>query len=422
MNGILGVLCVVLMLGFGARQAPPPPPTPGPESRQTRTATEAVDSWRSIGKERSSRALVLYFGEQAATLLFLGWLAFSGAGARIRSGVRERVGRPLAQQCAYFAVLLALLVGVAFPFDVARYALSRQYGVGVQQFLPWLGDYALDILVTSSIAIAIGLGFYTVVDKRPRTWWRWVALAAVPLAILAAAAAPVYMTLFNTFQPIEDRALAHRVLALASRGGVSANEVYEIDMSRQTNAANAFVSGIGPTTVIALGDTLLENFTEEETIFVMAHEMGHYVLRHIWIGVALGALGAFVGAFVLQRICRELLIRFHHRLRFDELADVASAPMVLFVVAVMATAALPAETFVSRALERQADRFALDLTVPGDVSPEAAVSVFEKLGRLALSDPSPNPVVKWLVWTHPTIDERQESVREWARSRGVPDP
>jgi STE24 endopeptidase len=301
------------------------------------------------------------------------------------------------------------------PFDVSRYALSKYYGVNRQDALAWLGDYLLAFFVNSVLAVSIGLGFYWLLDKRPRTWWCWAAAAVIPFAILAAAATPLYWRLFNTFTPLENREFAGRVLDLAARGGVPSDEVYLMDMSRQTNAANAFVVGIGPTAMVALSDTLLERFTEEETLFVMAHEMGHYVHRHIWTGIALGALGALVAVFLLQRICRLLLSRYHERLQIDDLADVASAPTVLLVVSLLAATAQPAACLISRTIEAQADRFALELTVPADVSPEAGVSAFERLGRSSLSDPSPNPILKWLFWTHPTTDEREEAVRAWAR-------
>ncbi|MBK6314908.1 MAG: M48 family metalloprotease [Blastocatellia bacterium] len=196
------------------------------------------------------------------------------------------------------------------------------------------------------------------------------------------------------------------MLELASRAGVPADEVFEIDMSRQTRAANAFVTGLGPTATIALGDTLLENFSEEETLFVMAHEMGHYVRHHLWIGLAVAAIMTAIGAFLLQRILDRLVIRYSARLGYGALADIASLPLILFVVGVLSLAGEPISNAISRTIETDADRFALQLTVPADVSPEAAASTFERLGQLALSDPNPNPVARFLFWSHPTLDER----------------
>jgi Zn-dependent protease with chaperone function len=388
-----------------ARQAPPSPP---PED----------GGWREAAKERSRRALVLYVGGQAAAAVFLAWLAFSGAAARLRERVSDRLTRPWARTSAYVALVLGLLACASLPFDVSRYALSRAYGVGRQPLASWLGDYALALALDFAVAVPLGLAFYRLLDRRPRTWWRWVAAAATPLAVAAVAASPFYMALFNTFTPLGDRALAGRILDLAAREGIRAEEVYVVDLSRQTRAANAFVTGVGPTTIVALGDTLLENFRDEEVLFVMAHEMGHYVLRHLWQGILAGAALAVAGAFLLQSLCRLAVRRYYERLKIDDLADVASFPLVLLAAGLIVFAVTPVANAVSRHMEAEADRYALELTVPGDVTPEAAVSAFERLGRLGLSDPSPHPLVKALFWTHPPIDERIAAVRRWAAGEG----
>jgi STE24 endopeptidase len=353
-----------------------------PERQPELLSPERDSSWRVDARERSHRALVLYFGEQAATAMFLAWLAFSGAAVRLRERVSGRVSRPWARTAVFIVLILGLLVCVALPFDVARYFLSRAYGVGRQPLPLWLGDYALALALNFALAIPIGLAFYRLLDRRPRTWWRWVAVAAVPLAITAVAASPFYLALFNTFTPLGDRALAERVLELASRRGIEANEVYVVDMSRQTRAANAFVTGVGPTTIIALGDTLLENFSDQETLFVMAHEMGHYVYRHIWQGLLAGALLALAGAYLLQGICRFALARYYARMQIDDLADVASLPLILLAAGLVTFGGQPIANVLSRHMEEEADRFALELTVPGEVSPEAPVTSFDRLGPL----------------------------------------
>jgi Zn-dependent protease with chaperone function len=231
-------------------------------------------------------------------------------------------------------------------------------------------------------------------------------------------AAPLYIELFNTFTPLADRPLADRILELAGRNRIPAGDVYVVDMSRQTRAANAFVTGVGPTTTIALGDTLLENFRDDETLFVTAHEMGHYVHNHLWFGVATAAVLTALGAFLLQRALARVVRGSAARLGYDDLADVASLPLVLLAVGLLSFAANPVANAISRGMEADADRFALELTVPGDVSPEAAASTYERLGKLALSDPSPNPVLRFFYWSHPTLDERVEAVRQWSAARG----
>lgn len=402
-------LAAVLVAPAPARAGQPPLLVPGSDPE-----------WRERAKERSGSAIVLLMTREAAVAIFLATLAFGGAAARLRARLSARISQRRLRDATFIVLVLAMIEGVTLPFDTARFLLARLHGLSNQSFAEWSADHLLAAAVSGAIAIALAFGFYRVVDRAPRTWWRWVALAALPLSIMATAGTPLYLSLFNTYSPLGDRALTARVLDLAARRGIPAEEVHRVDLSRQSRAPNAYVAGLGPTVVVAIGDTLLDEFADEEVLFVTAHEMGHYVLGHVWKGLALGVLATAAGAWLLQRLCREFLLRWHDRLRIDDLADVASLPLVLLIAGLMGAAALPAFNAVSRRFEAEADRFALELTVPDDVSPAAAASTFERLGRLALADPSPSPPVKVLLWSHPSLDERVEAVREHAVASGAP--
>lgn len=147
--------------------------------------------------------------------------------------------------------------------------------------------------------------------------------------------------------------------------------------------------------------------------------MGHYVRHHLWVGLAFAAVLTAVGAFCLQRILDRLVARFGSRLGYTALAEIASLPLILFVVGVLSFVGEPVSNFISRSIETDADRFALQLTVPSDVSADAAASTFERLGQLALSDPDPHPVVRFLFWSHPTLDERVAMVRQTTTATSV---
>ncbi len=396
------------------------PSTPEPGAAATGSATPQLLSsdpnaeWRQIGKARSRLVLGIRLLDTLVGLALLGWLAFSGFASRTVGMLSEKIHQPWLVRSIGIVLLTVTVALVSLPFDLARYAVSMSYGIGRQPLGSWLGDQGIGLAVTSASAVFLGLLFYSLLRRRPKTWWRWVTAAGVPLSMVAVLLTPLYIELFNTFAPISDRATAERILELAGRAGVPADEVFEIDMSRQTRAANAFVTGIGPTATIALGDTLLENFTEQETLFVMAHEMGHYVRHHLWIGLSFAAVMTAIGAFLLQRILDRLVSRHGSRLGYTALADISSLPLILLVVGLLSFVGEPVSNFISRSIETDADRFALQLTVPGDVSPEAAASTFERLGQLALSDPDPNPVVRFLFWSHPTLDERVAMVRQTA--------
>jgi Zn-dependent protease with chaperone function len=408
MRRLFGALLLGVALAAAVHAAEP---RPEPEL----LTPDASAEWRATGKLRTRIGLSLLLAEQVTTIAVLAWLAFSGAGARGRERLPEWISsRRLVRNSVGIVAMCVVLFVVGLPFDLARYTLSRYFGVGQQPFWSWVGDNLLAFAISIGSALFIGLLFYAVARRRPRTWWRWVTAAALPFAIGAVMVTPLYIALFNTLTPLADRPLADRILALAARAEVPADEVYVIDLSRQTRAANAFVSGLGPTTTVALSDTLLANFRDDETLFVTAHEMGHYVKKHMWISVIVAAIFTALGAFALQRMLAWAINRYGARLGYDNLSDIASLPLVLLAVTLLSFVGDPIANTISRRMEADADRFALEMTVPGSVSPEAAVSTFERLGQLALSDPDPNPVLEVLYWSHPSLDERVAAVRAWS--------
>ena len=289
------LLVTVLVSGFAivgtATQTGTDAPAAGPAAaREPELLVPDVHaSWREVGKHRSQIGLALRLTDTVAGIAFLAYVAFSGHAYRVREWLSARIGRPSIVRLLFIGLTTVSISLVGFPFDVARYAVSLWFGVGRQPFASWMADQGIGLLVNMASAAFLGSLFYVLVARRPRTWWRWVTAAGVPLSMLAVLLTPLYIELFNTFAPLKDRDTASHVLALAARAGVPADEVFVIDMSRQTRAANAFVTGLGPTATIAFGDTLLENFSREETLFVMAHEMGHYVHKHLWIGLAIAA-------------------------------------------------------------------------------------------------------------------------------------
>jgi Zn-dependent protease with chaperone function len=403
------LLGFALAVGVSAAEPRPQPPLLVPDANA---------EWRGTAKRRTATSLSLRLADEAASAVVLAWLAFAGVAARMRDRLPARIRDRALGRAAFIVLVSGALFLVSLPFDLARFAVSRSYGIAQQTLGSWLGDHVLAFSFSVASALFLGMLFYSLLRRRPRTWWRWVTVAGLPFAVAAVLVAPLYIELFNTFSPVADRPLAESILALAGRSQIPASEVYVIDMSRQTRAPNAFVTGLGPTTTIALGDTLLENFRDDEVLFVTAHEMGHYVHSHLWMGVALAVLMTAAGAWLLQRLLLWTVARWRERLGYTELSDIASLPLVLLAVAVLTFAGNPVANIFSRWIEEDADRFALELTVPGDVSPEAAVSMFERLGQQALSDPAPNPVVRFLFWNHPTLDERVAVIRRWGRQEG----
>lgn len=348
--------------------------------------------------------------------LVLAAIVFGGFSPRLRDLAYRLTGRRLGTLSPYIVLLSVLLAMLSAPVDFYRgYVIEHEFGLSNQDFWAWASDYAkgLGVAVVSGL-ITFNL-VYWIVRKSPRRWWLYGATAVVILSVVIAALAPVLITpLFNKFEPLQDQDLRARILALSERGGVQVADVLQVDMSRQTNAANAYFIGIGPTKRIVLGDTLLANFSGDEVLTVVAHEMGHQAHGDIWRSIGVGAIFFFAGFYVLYRILGPLIRRSERRIGFSRLEDAASLPLVLLLIGLLFFVAQPVENTFSRNIEHEADRFALDLTHQN----EDYASALEKLGRINLSDPDPPAWIELIFYSHPSLKKRiefAESYRPWAQ-------
>jgi STE24 endopeptidase len=256
-------------------------------------------------------------------------------------------------------------------------------------------------------ALIFLLPVWAAIRRWPRAWWAIGSAIGVALSIVAIAVAPVFIApLFNTFTPLKDASLKLRILEMAHREGIPADDVYEVDASRQSRHDNAYVVGLLGTQRIVLYDTLLAGYSPEEVQFVMGHEMGHYVLNHMWKGVAFAALVIVTGFFLLHRLLHRVIGRHAPRLGYASPAAIAAVPLVLLLFSVYAFAIQPIESAVSRHMEHQADVFGLKAIQDLPASRGVAVSAFQKMAARNLSDPDPPAIVEWWLYSHPSMGSR----------------
>ena len=187
-------------------------------------------------------------------------------------------------------------------------------------------------------------------------------------------------------------------------------EVYQVDASRQSGHNNAYVAGILGTQRIVLFDTLLRRFTPREIRSVMGHEMGHYVLNHVWKTVAFLVPLIVAALFLADRVSRRVIER-RPELGIGALSEPSSLPLLSLVLSLFVFVVHPAIATFSRAQEHQADLFGLEVT--GD--PEAAASAFLKFGRLDLDEYHVDPWIETLLYSHPSLASRIRTARDYAR-------
>ncbi|HEX5724099.1 MAG TPA: ABC transporter substrate-binding protein, partial [Longimicrobiaceae bacterium] len=375
-----------------------------------------VPSAKAVRYHRSGN--VLWVVRVLWGLLVPAVILFSGLSARLRDAAR-RIGRnwffTLALYIAGFT-LLVWLVDLPLAF-YSGFVRQHAYGLSNQTFGKWIGDALKALAVGLVIAPLVLWVPYWLLRRSPRRWWLYSGLAAIPLLVLLNWAAPLYFDpLFNRFGPMEDKTLEAEILALADRAGIEGGRVFEVDKSVDTKTVNAYVTGFGGSKRIVLWDTLLRALGRREVLFVMGHEMGHYVLRHVLWGLALGAAGTLFSLWAVHRTAGWLIARWRHRFRFDRLEDVASYPLLLLVVSVLGLAGAPFANAFSRSQEHEADRFGLELTRDN----RAMALAFVKLQRENLAVPYPSALFKLFRASHPPLGERIEfanAYRPWETGR-----
>jgi STE24 endopeptidase len=277
---------------------------------------------------------------------------------------------------------------------VEGHVLERVYGTSEQSVRGWLADQAKGTAVAAIVtAIVVELADAVVV-RAPRRWPAIAIAATPPLLAFATVIAPTFvMPLFNRYEPVTGE-LERSIRALAERYGVGDAAILRFDMSRQTKKANAFVTGVLGTERIALGDTLVEAFEDDETLFVVAHELGHYVRRDPWLGIAVGTAGISVTLLSADAALRGTTRR--------GLTSAAQGARLTFYAALVQLLLMPLVNAVSRAMERRADRFALAAT--GDR--EAGMRAFRRLGEQNLAEFEPPRWAELLFASHPSLASR----------------
>lgn len=334
----------------------------------------------------------------------LAWFASDRRARRLRDSVARELPDKRLTAPAFFAVTTALswLSGLPVAY-LGGHVVERRFGLTKQSTGGWFGDQSKGLLLGILLQTPLLTAAYTVMRRRPRDWWLVLSGASVPLAVVLSNLAPVLlMPLFNRFEPLRDEALAARVRSLATRSGVRISDVYEMDMSRQSEKPNAMFTGVGNTKRIVLGDTLLAEFSDDEVEAVVAHELGHQVHGDIWRLIGFGAGVGFGLTWLLSRIAPPALRRTSARTGVSQVKDEASLPVLALIMTVLGIIVMPIQAAFSRAMERRADTFAIELTRNG----EAYARAMEGLAAKSLADPDPPRPVVVMLYSHPPIVDR----------------
>lgn len=352
----------------------------------------------------------LFFIETPFEWLFYFLILVAGFSRKMDKSSQAITSYSFIQKGIYFFYLSFLSFVAFFPFNYISYYLSKRFGVSIQTFSLWMKDELLDFWVNFGIMMIIVLTLYYLIKKSAKRWWLYLWFLSIPFMLFFMFIKPVVIDpLYNDFYPLKDKALETKILALAEQAQIPAEHVFEVNMSKETNAMNAYVTSIGSNSRIVLWDTTLNKLNENEILFIMAHEMAHYVEKHIYIGIFLYGVFGFFGLWLTAKMMNYVINRWGKVLRISSLNSLSSLPLFLCILSLLTFASSPLDNSISRYQESRADRYAMEMTQ----GKEAAVRTFQELSKASLSQVNPPWLVKIFRYSHPTTLERISTLENY---------
>ncbi len=298
---------------------------------------------------------------------------------------------------AIFGIISSI---VSFPFSFySGFILEHTYNLSNQTFVQWLWESIKGMLIAIPIFIPLSIIFYFFLLTFDSLWWLPVAITLFIVSIGLSRIAPiVILPLFYKLTPLQDSPLKEKILSLTKSTKMIVEGIYSFNLSKTTKKANAAFTGIGKSKRILLGDTLIENFSEEEIETVFAHELGHYSHGHIWKGILIGTISIFLGLYLTSLAYAASLSWFG----FTSISQIAALPLLTLWLSVYSLMTSPIGNILSRKHEFEADRYAVEQTK----NRPAFVSTMNKLAEMNLADRTPHPLVEFLFYSHPSIEKR----------------
>jgi Zn-dependent protease with chaperone function len=309
----------------------------------------------------------------------------------------------------YFVQFLLFTTIVQFPMAIYEgYIREHKYGLATQTFGPWLRDQLVGLGVGAVLGGVAVMGLYWIVGRLGKNWWVWGAAAGVVFQAIVILIAPVYIApLFNTFHKLQDPKIKDPILSMARANGIPATDVYEVDASKQSTRVSAYVSGFLGSERIVLNDNLLNRCSPEEIQSVMGHEMGHYVLHHVYKDLLFYTVLFFIGFAFLNWGMLWGLARWGERWGAHEITDVAALPLAVLLLSIFFFVLTPITNSWTRTQEYEADIFGLNAAR----QPDGEALVDLKLGDYRKLDPTLMEEI--LFYDHPSGRTRITAAMRW---------
>lgn len=290
--------------------------------------------------------------------------------------------------------------------------LEHKYNLSNQTFKKYVLENLKSMMVGLVIGVPILLLFFFVLNQFEDLWWLVFASAMFLISVVLSQIFPILiMPIFYKITPLNDDELKARITKLAKGAGITVQNVFSFNMSKNTKKANAAFTGLGKTKRIILGDTLLNDYTKDEIETVIAHELGHYKYKHIQKNILFGTAASFLTFFLISLLYKLSISWFD----FNNILQIAALPVLSLWAMLIGLVQTPIGNILSRKYEYEADRYAVESTL----KPQSFISTLNKLTDQNLGDRKPHPFVEWFFYSHPSVKNRINALEKFAEAKGI---
>jgi Zn-dependent protease with chaperone function len=401
-----------------AQNLPVPPGMPS-TAQMPALAQQSKSGGYTLSHERYEKAVsysraayTMYFFSVGLNVLALVLFLRLGIAARFRNWAESVSDKRWAQALIFVPLLVLAVDAVALPLRVYGHVLSVRYEMSVQDWGSWSLDWGKEQLLMAGFALIFALILSALMPRSPRRWWLYLWFAAMPVVIFIIFISPWFIDpLFNKFEPLQttNPDLVAAIAGLTKHAGVPIppKRMFLMRASEKTNEVDAYVTGLGASKRVVIWDTTIQKATPNETLFIVGHELGHYVLGHIWKGFLFAAALLLIGFYALFRALHWALGRWGGEWRIYGPEDWAAFAVLLLLVEIGMFLVAPVANGFSRMQEHAADVYGLEVThgiIPD--SSQVAAQSFQVLGEADLADPNPPEFITFWLYSHPPLADR----------------
>ena len=364
-------------------------------------------------KKYNNTKLAIGIGKSIVSFIFLYLFISLGYSLKLQNYIQAYTGNHYLV-FILFVFAIGIFSSVLFmPINIyTGYYLEHKYNLSNQTFFKYFLENLKSMLVGLVIGIPILLLFFFVINQFGDLWWLVFAAAMFLVSVVLSQLFPILiMPIFYKVIPLQDEELKSRISNLAKGAGIKVENVFSFDMSKNTKKANAAFTGLGKTKRIILGDTLLNEYSKDEIETVIAHELGHYKHKHIIKNLIFGTVSSFLTFFVISILYKNSLSWFD----FESITQIAALPLLSLWAMIIGLIQSPIGNILSRKYEYEADRYAIESTL----KPESFINTLNKLTDQNLGDREPHPFIEWFFYSHPSIKNRINAIRDFVSEKNI---